>query len=465
MESNNAIPNQENTKKFSDLLHLKTMRWNGLPSGIFFVMLAIALLLIYLPDASGTAGGYLRNNFIGIFANIGVVSILLVEVGDRIPFWNKYVGGGFTLAMVGVAFLASYNILPELIVSEWDVWFESNPANFLEMYICLLLAGSVLTIDRKQLLASLGGYFPMVIIGLAGATLGGILVGLIFGRNIIDIIMEYVIPIMGAGIGSGAIPMKEMVGNAGVDANLWFTNAVVTLTIANIGCIIIASVFNQWGLKNPKMTGESLMMAGGKEVAEDSVMAAEMKKPAEAVDVAAALVFAGTAFVLSSLIGDLWKQVFPKFAIHRLAFMVIILTVLNVTNIVPVNVKRGVKTVQRFVAVYLSGPVLAGAGLTVDFRALVSNFSIASLFIIIGVLAGACLFSLLTARLFKFNPIDITITSTLCMANSAGAGDIMVLGACDRMHLLPYAQISTRIGGAAMLIAASAFFSLIGGMG
>ena len=66
-----------------------------------------------------------------------------------------------------------------------------------------------------------------------------------------------------------------------------------------------------------------------------------------------------------------------------------------------------------------------------------------------------------TGRFFGFNPIDITITSGLCMANSSGSGDIMVLGASDRMHLMPYAQISTRIGGAFMLILASVFFSFL----
>lgn len=50
------------------------------------------------------------------------------------------------------------------------------------------------------------------------------------------------------------------------------------------------------------------------------------------------------------------------------------------------------------------------------------------------------------------------LTAGLCMANGGGAGDVQCLGAANRMNMMPYAQISSRIGGAMMLVVASYFF-------
>uniref|UniRef100_UPI0011316409 2-hydroxycarboxylate transporter family protein n=1 Tax=Salmonella enterica TaxID=28901 RepID=UPI0011316409 len=42
---------------------------------------------------------------------------------------------------------------------------------------------------------------------------------------------------------------------------------------------------------------------------------------------------------------------------------------------------------------------------------------------------------------------ESSITAGLCMANRGGSGDLEVLSACNRMNLISYAQISSRLGG------------------
>ena len=269
----------------------RNIKLMGIPAPIYAVILVISLALIYLPDAEGVAGGRLRDNFLGMFACISAVAILIAEIGDRIPVWNKYVGGGFTLLLFATSALSAYGLIPEIVQSEMNVFYNENPANFMEMQIVFLVIGSVLTINRKLLIKSLKGYFPMIIVGVLGAAIAGIAIGFILGHNPIEMMLHYIIPIMGAGIGTGAIPMQEMIASqTTLDAGEWFTKAVVNLSIANVLCIIVASVLNQIGLKKPNLTGKTLLRSD--QIDEDVENEKEYTGPVETVDFFAAAVMA-----------------------------------------------------------------------------------------------------------------------------------------------------------------------------
>jgi Na+/citrate or Na+/malate symporter len=50
-------------------------------------------------------------------------------------------------------------------------------------------------------------------------------------------------------------------------------------------------------------------------------------------------------------------------------------------------------------------------------------------------------------RLLKMYPIDTAIVNA-CHSGQGGTGDVAILTAANRMQLMPFAQIATRIGGA-----------------
>jgi malate:Na+ symporter len=49
-------------------------------------------------------------------------------------------------------------------------------------------------------------------------------------------------------------------------------------------------------------------------------------------------------------------------------------------------------------------------------------------------------------RWIKLYPIETAII-TACRCGQGGTGDVAILTASDRMQLMPFAQIATRIGG------------------
>ena len=53
----------------------------------------------------------------------------------------------------------------------------------------------------------------------------------------------------------------------------------------------------------------------------------------------------------------------------------------------------------------------------------------------------------ITARFVRMYPIDVAIV-TACHSGQGGTGDVAILTAANRMQLMPFAQIATRIGGA-----------------
>ena len=64
---------------------------------------------------------------------------------------------------------------------------------------------------------------------------------------------------------------------------------------------------------------------------------------------------------------------------------------------------------------------------------------------------GAILGAGLVGRWVGFYFIESAITAGLCMTNMGGTGDVAVLSACKRMQLMPFARISTSIGGALII--------------
>lgn len=445
-------------KNFKELFNPKETKWSGLSFQMFIVLLAIVIVVVYVPFG-GKEAGFLRNNFLSIFTILAVFGILFGEIGDRIPIWNDYVGGGTVFVFFMSAVFGSYHLVPQKVLKSIDVFYGKQPVNFLEIFIPALIVGSVLTVNRKTLLQSIAGYIPLIIIGVVGATIGGVVIGLLFGKAPLDIIMNYVLPIMGGGTGAGAIPMSEMwAQKTGGDPKDWFAFAISILTIANIIAIFTGALLKEVGKKYPTLTGN------GELICDDSKKAVKeeegVKVESGQKEFAAALVLTGVLFILSHMSSILWSCLGLPFEMHRLAFLVIYSIVLNMLGVVPPALKAGAKQVQTFFSKYTIWILMGAVGFGTNVQDIINSLSLGNLLIALAIVLGAVVSIMLVSKKMKFYPVEAAITAGLCMANRGGSGDIAVLGAADRMELISFAQISSRVGGAMMLILGSIVFGM-----
>ena len=78
---------------------------------------------------------------------------------------------------------------------------------------------------------------------------------------------------------------------------------------------------------------------------------------------------------------------------------------------------------------------------------LVAAFTLPYLITIVSTVATIIATGFVVGGWLKMYPIDTAIV-TACHSGQGGTGDIAILTAANRMQLMPFAQIATRIGGA-----------------
>ena len=288
------------------------------------------------------------------------------------------------------------------------------------------------------------------------ATLFGVLAGLAVGVDPQTTIMKYVLPIMGGGNGAGAVPLSNIYETVTGDAAANFYGfAIIILTIGNIFAIIGSALLNTLGEKFPFLTGDKkTIVRGGEHLArEDKKVVCTMQ--AELGAVVLTLGCYGVGRLMS-------KVILPKIAgasIHAYAYMIIFVVILAASGIIPESVRAGAKRMQNFMGTVMGMVIMVGMGTDFDIAELFSVMTPGNVAMALAIVVGAVIGSGAVGYLVGFYPVDTALTAGLCMANRGGSGDLACLGAAKRMELMAYAQLSSRLGGAIVLIIASFVFS------
>ncbi len=394
----------------------------GMPLWLYVLCSAIILAVM----VTGTLG----TDITAFIAVCCVFSIVLNKIGKILPIWNTYIGGGLLMIFFGTAVIKQLGLIPEEYVELIGNMVQGD-VNILNVFIIALIMGSILSLDRHVLLRSFGGYIPAILGGLVGAALLGCVTGLIFGVKPIDMVIKYVLPIMGGGNGAGAVPLSQIYEQiSGEPAANYYSFAIIILTIANLFCIVAGALLHKLGQVKVTLN-----------------------------DYCGVLLLLGTVFAVGRLFSKVLLPTVFGAQIHNFAYSIIFVVILAALGIIPKNIRVAAKQVQGFMVSVVGMLTMVGMGVDFDLAELVSAASPSNLLIAAMIVLGAILGSALVGKLVGFYPIDAAITAGLCMANRGGSGDIAVLGAANRLELISYAQLSSRVGGGIVLIIASFFFS------
>ena len=424
------------------------LKLGGLPWWQALIAVALCGIPMFWGIQSGSMAGTLCSSF--------ALAVVLYEFGERLPIWNNYIGGGLLMAFFGVALLKYFNLIPVDAIDNINRIISGDDVNLLEFYIIFLIVGSVLALEKDILLRSFAGYIPAILGGLVAAAILGVLAGLAFGVSPTESIMKYVLPIMGGGNGAGAVPLSNIYETVtGEPAANFYGFAIIILTVGNIFAIIGSAFLNTIGKKFPSMTGDKkTLVRGGENIARD---AAKVKSTTS--DLMGAMLLAFACYGVGRIMS---KKLLPTIAgasIHAYAYMIIFVVILAATGLIPASVRAGAKRLQSFMTGVLGMVIMVGMGADFDIAELFTVMTPGNVIMALAIVIGAIIGAGGVGYLVGFYPVDSALTAGLCMANRGGSGDLACLGAADRMDLIAYAQLSSRLGGGIVLIVASFLFS------
>ncbi|MCY6370997.1 2-hydroxycarboxylate transporter family protein [Clostridium ganghwense] len=431
----------QNVAKVSEKQGYKIL---GLPVAAFAIIAAVIF--------AATSIGKLPKGMIGALALMMVLGAILNEIGNKTPIVNSFLGGGPIVIIFGSAALVTYNILPKAAVDNVTTFMKSG--GFLNFYIAALITGSILGMSRKLLMKASVRYLPAIIcgvlvsMGLVGA------VGALIGYGAQKAIFYIGIPIMGGGMGAGAVPLAKIFGEAmSTDPAQMLSVMVPAVALGNAMAIVIGGLLARLGKLKPSLTGN------GKLLVEDSgndVVEEEEENKIDLKMMGTGLLMAVTFYTFGSIV----NKFLP--VIHTYAWMIITVAAVKMLGIIPRKYELAAKQWFTFVMTNLTGALLVGIGVAyTNLGQVVAAFNWQYIVLVAVVIIGAVIGAGFGGRLVGFYPIEAAITAGLCMANMGGTGDVAVLSASKRMELMPFAQISSRIGGAFMLILASTLLRLL----
>jgi malate:Na+ symporter len=379
-----------------------------------------------------------------------VVALALAGIGRRLPRIRT-----LGLDTVIVIFVPSYLVyidwIPLATLSQAKRLFDAT--HVIELFIAIVISGSILSIDRRGLIAGLGKILLPLCAGSIAAATVGTLVGTVLGLKSTDAFFRVVAPMMGGGLTAGALPLSigyaRYIGTTQGDALALMLPAVI---LGNLAAIVLSGLVGFIGQnripKHPKLVWEFRQpMSTPDEVpsalVEGNTPCGKVCMLAVAAVIIFGIYFAG--FLAARTFG--WPAPLVVLAVS---------VALQLTNILPSSLRSGALTFYRFCIATFTYPLLFAVGLLqTPWGKLIDGFSLvnlATVFAVVLTLAGSGYFISSWCRL---NPVDGAIL-TVTRAAMGGTGDVAILSAARRFELMPFAQITTRIGGAATVAMALA---------
>jgi malate:Na+ symporter len=400
-----------------------------IPLPVFLILLAVI--------AGFAATGTVPSDILMAIVLLSMGGFTCAELGKRIPIIRN-VGAAAIFATFIPSFLAFHHLLPASILG--SVTQFTKDSNFLYLFISCIIVGSILGMDRGVLVQGfLKIFVPLAAGSVAGGAVGT-LVGVLLGLGAYHTFFFIVVPIMAGGVGEGAIPLS--IGYSQIlhqpQGDL-FAQVLPPVMLGSLTAILLSGTLNFVGKKYPHLTGEGRLQPGEHDELEFEEDAAD--DHVDVTTVAAAVVTAVTLYLIGALTQRLFGFPAP-------VAMLGIAVVLKLARAVSPSLQLGAFHVYKFFSTAVTYPLLFAIGVSLTpWDKLVAAFTLPYLITIVSTVVAIIATGFFVGGWLKMYPIDTAIV-TACHSGQGGTGDVAILTAANRMQLMPFAQIATRIGGA-----------------
>lgn len=416
------------------------------PIPVFVLIVAVALTFLNADQKSFPAD---------ILMNIAILSaggFLCAEIGKRIPLLNQ-IGAAAIFATFVPSYLVFAHLLPKPMVT--SITDFTKQSNFLYLFISAIIVGSILGMDRRVLIAGFLKIFVPLACGTVVALLVGLGVGAAFGLEFKHTLFYLIIPVLAGGVGEGAVPLSVGYGQIlHQPSGPLLAEILPAVMFGSLTAIVFSGLLNLVGKLKPAWTGNGRLTPGE----HDFPLGDEEAKqgPVGPQVAAAALVAAVTLYLVGALAQKLWSWPGP-------VTMLFIAVVLKLGRVFSPSLEAGAFSVYKFFRTAVTYPLLFAIGVAMTpWDKLIGAFTVANIVTIVATVAAMMSTGLVVGRLIGMYPIDVGIVAA-CRCGQGGTGDVAILSAANRMQLMPFAQIATRIGGALTVTVALICLAKFGG--
>ncbi|MDU2063602.1 MAG: 2-hydroxycarboxylate transporter family protein [Sporomusaceae bacterium] len=413
-----------------------------MPLPIYLVVVAIIF--------AGAHYGKLPADMIGGIAVMVVMGMLLGDIGLKVPILRD-IGGPAILSVFVPSIMVFYKLLDPASLKAITAFMKGS--NFLYFYISCLVTGSILGMLRVVLIQGFLKMFVPLLVGTICASLVGVGVGTITGLGAYKALFFVIIPVFAGGVGEGVLPLS--VGYAEI-LNVSNTQLIPQLMpaamLGNLCAIILAGLLKRLSQKRPEFSGEGMLVKTGND--EFLRKAQSEEKPVDFALMGAGLLLATTFFVFGGLVNKFIDIPGPIVMIFSAA-------IIKAIGIMPASMEQGAHHLYRFVASSLTWALLVGVGvLYTPWQDVVAAVSPAYVITIVATVITMVSSGFFVGKMMNMYPIETAIV-TACHSGLGGTGDVAILSSANRMSLMPFAQVSTRLGGGCTVIGACVLLKMI----
>lgn len=384
-------------------------------------------------------GGKLPSDIVVMVATLAFFGFACGEFGKRLPVVGKMGAAAICATFIPSA-LVYYGWLPDVVVESTTKFYKST--NILYLYICCIIVGSIMSMNRTTLIQGfLRIFFPMLCGEIVGM-LVGMGVGIALGMEPFQIFFFLILPIMAGGVGEGAIPLS--IGYATLlhmDQGVALGRVLPIVMLGSLTAIIIAGCLNQLGKRYPHLTGEGELMPDRGDKPQAQTLNTAFRGKADVTTIASGALLA----VLLYMLGMLGHKLIGLPAPVGMLFIAVFIKLVH--GVSP-RLLEGSQVVYKFFQTSVTYPILFAVGVAITpWEELMHAFTLNNLLVIVSTVSALVATGFFVGKKIGMHPIDVAIVSC-CQSGQGGTGDVAILTAGNRMTLMPFAQIATRIGGA-----------------